>query len=46
MEIDDHDILFEDMTVHNRWLGDRLEIDGERLDTCTDEIFPNGWDDL
>lgn len=41
-----HDIPFEDMDVHNNWLGDRLGIDSERLEACTAELFPNGWDDL
>ncbi|MPZ54817.1 MAG: hypothetical protein GEU79_19180 [Acidimicrobiia bacterium] len=46
MEIDAHDIPFADMTIHDRWLGDRLGVDGDRLDDCLNEIFPNGWDDL
>jgi len=25
---------------------DRIGIDPERLDDCTHELFPNGWDDL
>ena len=41
-----HDIPFEDMDVHNNWLGDRLGVDPARLEACTDELFPNGWDDL
>jgi predicted esterase len=41
-----HDIPFEDMFVHNRFIGDRIGIDPDRLDTCTEELFPNGWDDL
>lgn len=41
-----HDIPFEDMDVHNAWLGDRLGVDSTRLESCTDELFPNGWDDL
>jgi pimeloyl-ACP methyl ester carboxylesterase len=41
-----HDIPFEDMFLHNRFIGDRIGIDPERLDTCTNELFPNGWDDL
>ncbi|HSJ91598.1 MAG TPA: hypothetical protein VK917_05985, partial [Ilumatobacter sp.] len=41
-----HDIPFEDMDIHNHWLGDRLGLDRARLDACTEELFPNGWDDL
>jgi pimeloyl-ACP methyl ester carboxylesterase len=41
-----HDIPFEDMFLHNWFIGDRIGIDPERLDTCMDELFPNGWDDL
>ena len=41
-----HDIPFEDTFLHNRFIGDRIGIDPERLDTCTDELFPSGWDDL
>jgi pimeloyl-ACP methyl ester carboxylesterase len=41
-----HDIPFEDMFLHNRFIGDRIGIEPERLDTCTSELFPNGWDDL
>ena len=41
-----HDIPFEDMFLHNRFIGDRIGIDPERLDTCMDELFPNRWDDL
>lgn len=41
-----HDIPFEDMDIHNNWLGDRLGVDRARLDACTAELFPNGWDDL
>lgn len=39
----EHDMLFSDLGVHNEFLGDRLGLDAERLSTCTDEIFPNGW---
>ncbi len=43
----DHDIPFDDMkNIHNRWFADHLGIDADRLDTCTDDLFPNGWDDL
>lgn len=43
----DHDIPFEDMkNIHNHWFGERLGIDLDRLDSCTAELFPNGWDDL
>lgn len=41
-----HDIPFEEVDVHNRWLAENLGIDPERLSTCTNELFPNGWDDL
>jgi hypothetical protein len=41
-----HDIPFADMFLHNRFLGDRIGIDPDRLDTCTEDLFPNGWDDL
>jgi pimeloyl-ACP methyl ester carboxylesterase len=41
-----HDIPFEEFPVHNNWLGDRLGVNRARLEACTDELFPNGWDDL
>jgi hypothetical protein len=41
-----HDIPFEDMYLHNGWLGDRLGLDRNRLDACLTELFPNGWNDL
>lgn len=41
-----HDIPFADMFLHNRFIGDRIGMDPERLDACTNELFPNGWDDL
>lgn len=41
-----HDIPFEDVDVHNNWLGEHLGMDPERLATCTDGLFPNGWSDL
>lgn len=43
----DHDIPFEDMKiVHNHWFAERLGFDPDRIDSCTDELFANGWDDL
>ncbi len=42
----DHSITFSDFFFHNRWLGEPFGLDPERLDACTREIFPNGWDDL
>jgi pimeloyl-ACP methyl ester carboxylesterase len=41
-----HDIPFDDMFLHNRFIGDRIGVDPQRLDACTDDLFPNGWDDL
>lgn len=43
---DAHDIPFADMFLHNRFIGDRIGIDPDRLDRCTEDLFPNGWDDL
>lgn len=43
----DHDIPFDDMRdIHNHFLGEKLGMDLERLDRCTNDLFPNGWDDL
>lgn len=42
----DHDIPFENMAIHDHWLGEDLGIDLDRLDTCRTDLFPNGWDDL
>jgi hypothetical protein len=32
--------------IHNHFLGEKLGMDLERLDRCTNDLFPNGWDDL
>jgi uncharacterized protein len=38
-----HDVSFEDLLFHNSWLGTNLGLDIERLDTCTEQLFPGGW---
>jgi dienelactone hydrolase len=38
-----HDVSFEDLLFHNSWLGTNLGLDTERLDACTEELFPGGW---
>jgi dienelactone hydrolase len=38
-----HDTSFEDLVFHNSWLATHLGLDIERLDACTEQLFPGGW---
>ncbi len=41
-----HDISFPDFVFHNRWLGEQIGLDPDRLEACTHEVFPNGFDNV
>lgn len=36
---------FDDRHLHIRFVGDRINIDPDRLDSGA-ELFPDGWDEL